>query len=113
MTVCTLSRGYKETIAQYLDDTADSLESLPFKLHDFGYRGASSVEVHFVLLVSAHLKVIILQSAAIGDAAHLVNFVGTDTIAGLRLCRKYYNCSMAGFSIPAAEHRFEAVYFQL
>lgn len=53
MTVCTLSRGYKETIARYLDETADSLESLPFKLHDFGYRGASSVEVHFVLANSS------------------------------------------------------------
>jgi len=45
MTVATLSRGYKETIAMYLYETADSLDSLKFKLHDFGYRGASSVEV--------------------------------------------------------------------
>jgi len=45
------------------------------------------------------------QSAGIGDCAHLVNFVGTDTIAGLMVARNYYNCDMAGFSIPAAEHR--------
>ncbi|XP_003380227.1 nicotinamide phosphoribosyltransferase [Trichinella spiralis] len=44
------------------------------------------------------------ESAAIGDAAHLVNFYGTDTVAGIRLCSKYYGCSMAGVSIPAAEH---------
>lgn len=86
-TVCTNSRYQKLIIANYLDETADSLDGLPFKLHDFGYRGSSSVE-----------------SAGIGDAAHLVNFVGTDTIAGLQLCRKYYRCPMAGFSIPAAEH---------
>ena len=45
------------------------------------------------------------QSAGIGGAAHLVNFSGTDTIAGLLTARKYYDCKMAGHSIPAAEHR--------
>jgi len=63
------------------------MDGLSIKLHDFGYRGSTSVE-----------------SAGIGDAAHLVNFSGTDTIAGLMLCRKYYGEEMAGFSIPAAEH---------
>ncbi|VDK42729.1 unnamed protein product [Anisakis simplex] len=87
MTVCTNSRAQKCILAKYLHETADSLDGLPFKLHDFGYRGVSSVE-----------------SASIGGAAHLVNFVGTDTIAGLQLCRKYYSSMMAGFSIPAAEH---------
>lgn len=45
MTVCTTSRAQKLLIAQYLDETSDTIEELPFKLHDFGYRGASSVEV--------------------------------------------------------------------
>ncbi|VDO39774.1 unnamed protein product [Onchocerca flexuosa] len=87
MTVCTNSRAQKLIIARYLHETADSIDGIHFKLHDFGYRGASSVE-----------------SASIGGAAHLVNFYGTDTIAGLQLCRKYYAAEMAGFSIPAAEH---------
>nr|CDP98329.1 Bm10484 [Brugia malayi] len=87
MTVCTNSRAQKLIIAHYLHETADSLDGIHFKLHDFGYRGASSVE-----------------SASIGGAAHLVNFYGTDTIAGLQLCKKYYGAEMAGFSIPAAEH---------
>uniref|UniRef100_A0AC35U871 Nicotinamide phosphoribosyltransferase n=1 Tax=Rhabditophanes sp. KR3021 TaxID=114890 RepID=A0AC35U871_9BILA len=87
MTVCTNSRAQKEIIAKYLMETGDSLDGLSFKLHDFGYRGATSVE-----------------SAAIGGSAHLVNFNGTDTIAGLQLLRKYYSMPMAGFSIPAAEH---------
>ena len=39
--------------------------------------------------------------------AHLVNFYGTDTIAGLMLAKHYYGCEMAGFSVPAAEHRYE------
>ncbi len=56
-------------------------------LHDFGYRGVSSEE-----------------SAGIGGAAHLTNFLGTDTLAAIRFCKKYYNEEMAGFSIPASEH---------
>ncbi|VBB31509.1 unnamed protein product, partial [Acanthocheilonema viteae] len=87
MTVCTNSRAQKLIIARYLHETADSIDGIHFKLHDFGYRGSSSVE-----------------SASIGGAAHLVNFYGTDTIAGLQLCKKYYAAEMAGFSIPAAEH---------
>ena len=87
MTVATNSRAQKEILAKYLYETADNLEGLPFKLHDFGFRGVSSVE-----------------SAGIGGAAHLVNFQGTDTIAGIMTARKYYGCEMAGFSIPAAEH---------
>ncbi|XP_076448009.1 nicotinamide phosphoribosyltransferase-like [Babylonia areolata] len=87
MTVATNSRAQKEIIAKYLNETADSLSRLPFKLHDFGFRGSTSVE-----------------SAGIGGAAHLVNFQGTDTIAGISTAKTYYGCSMAGFSIPAAEH---------
>jgi len=45
MTVATNSRYQKEIIAKYLNETADSMVGLPFKLHDFGFRGASSVEV--------------------------------------------------------------------
>jgi nicotinamide phosphoribosyltransferase len=88
MTVATLSREMKKIIARYLDETSDSLEGLPFKLHDFGFRGVSSVE-----------------SAAVGGSAHLVNFKGTDTLAALVLARDYYHAKeVAGRSIPASEH---------
>jgi nicotinamide phosphoribosyltransferase len=43
-------------------------------------------------------------TAAIGGLAHLVNFAGSDTISSVMAARRYYNESMAGFSIPAAEH---------
>lgn len=88
-TVATLSREIKKIIKSYLIKTSDSLESLPFKLHDFGYRGVSSEE-----------------SAALGGAAHLINFLGSDTIAGIRLLQYYYNCTtnMPGYSVNAAEH---------
>ncbi|HVE55631.1 MAG TPA: hypothetical protein VNB22_02310, partial [Pyrinomonadaceae bacterium] len=44
------------------------------------------------------------ETAAIGGAAHLVNFFGTDTMSALLIHREFYNTQMAGFSIPAAEH---------
>lgn len=86
-TVATLSGEMKRLLGEWMDRTAGHREGLAFKLHDFGFRGVSSPE-----------------SAGIGAAAHLLNFRGTDTIAGLLLAREYYGEPMAGFSIPAAEH---------
>lgn len=87
-TVATQSASAKAVIARYLQATSDrAAEELPFKLHDFGARGVSS-----------------LESAALGGMAHLVNFMGTDTVSALLAARRYYDCDMAAFSIPAAEH---------
>jgi nicotinamide phosphoribosyltransferase len=85
-TVATQSREIKKVITNFLEKTGDPA-LINFKLHDFGFRGVSSVE-----------------SAGIGGAAHLVNFQGTDTIAAVTLLRKYYSHNTPGFSIPAAEH---------
>jgi nicotinamide phosphoribosyltransferase len=35
---------------------------------------------------------------------HLVNFKGTDSFEAVEAAYEYYNCEMAGFSIPATEH---------
>lgn len=87
-TVATQSYSIKKIIKEALDKSSDNPEAeLPFKLHDFGSRGVSSQE-----------------SAMIGGAAHLVNFMGSDTIAGILCANEYYGSDMAGFSIPAAEH---------
>lgn len=88
MTVATNSREQKKILAAYLQETGDASEAnLNFKLHDFGFRGVSSVE-----------------SAALGGAAHLTQFLGSDTIAGITMARDYYGEPCAGFSIPASEH---------
>ncbi|TXH65694.1 MAG: nicotinate phosphoribosyltransferase [Lysobacteraceae bacterium] len=88
VTVATISWHAKQTIRQFLERTSDDpVGQLPFKLHDFGARGVSSAE-----------------SAALGGCAHLVNFMGTDTVSGLLAAKAYYHEPMAGFSIPAAEH---------
>jgi nicotinamide phosphoribosyltransferase len=84
--VATQSYTIKQVILDYLERTGDPT-TIDFKLHDFGARGVSS-----------------LESAGIGSAAHLVNFMGTDTITGVLFAREFYNAGIAGFSIPAAEH---------
>lgn len=85
-TVATQSYTIKQVILDYLERTGDP-STIDFKLHDFGARGVSSME-----------------SAGIGGAAHLVNFMGTDTITGILYAREYYSAGIAGFSIPAMEH---------
>lgn len=88
ITVATQSWHIKQIIKGYLEKTSDNpAAELPFKLHDFGSRGVSSSE-----------------SAAIGGAAHLINFMGSDTIQGVLHANRVYKAEMAGFSIPASEH---------
>ncbi|KAM9650871.1 nicotinamide phosphoribosyltransferase isoform 3-T3 [Trichechus inunguis] len=47
-----------------------------------------------------------IETAGIGASAHLVNFKGTDTVAGIALIKKYYGTKdpVPGYSVPAAEH---------
>ncbi|HZD96198.1 MAG TPA: nicotinate phosphoribosyltransferase [Candidatus Sulfotelmatobacter sp.] len=87
ITVATLSHAIRQIFLAALQRSGDP-SLIDFKLHDFGYRGVSSEE-----------------TAGIGAAAHLINFKGTDTVAGIRVLQRYYQSSgMEGFSIPAAEH---------
>jgi nicotinamide phosphoribosyltransferase len=87
-TVATISREAKKTIYRYLKETSDDPDGqIMFKLHDFGARGCTSSE-----------------QAMIGGTAHLVNFMGTDTVEALVAARRYYAENMAGYSVPAAEH---------
>ncbi len=92
ITVATLSREVKKIIKKYLLLTGTKLENIEpmiqFILNDFGFRGSSSVE-----------------SAGIGGASHLVNFMGSDNIEGSKLLKKYYGAKMMyGKSISATEH---------
>jgi nicotinamide phosphoribosyltransferase len=87
ITVGTLSNAIRRVFLNALQRSGDPT-LVDFKLHDFGYRGVSSEE-----------------TAGIGAAAHLINFKGSDTVAGVRLLQRYYQSTdMEGFSIPAAEH---------
>jgi nicotinamide phosphoribosyltransferase len=75
------------SLLNWYDHTGSDKSLIDFALHDLGFRGVSSVE-----------------TAGIGAAAHLINFKSTNTIPGLFVARNYYNCSMAGYSIPTADH---------
>jgi len=87
-TVATVSREIKRVIYKNLLETSDDPDGeIGFKLHDFGYRGVSSDE-----------------SAGLGGAAHLINFLGTDTVAGIVFAQDYYGADVCGYSIAASEH---------
>ena len=58
MTVATNSYHQKLIIGKYLNETADNMDGLPFKLHDFGFRGSTSVEVSLLLIF--YLQVFLL-----------------------------------------------------
>lgn len=87
-TVATISWHIREAIYEKLVETADDPDAeIPFKLHDFGSRGTTSLE----------------QSAFAGSG-HLVNFMGTDTTVAIMAAEIGYGIRMAGFSIFATEH---------
>ncbi|HEY9008451.1 MAG TPA: nicotinate phosphoribosyltransferase [Ohtaekwangia sp.] len=89
-TVATLSFEMKKIVEKYFELTSDddARSAINFVLNDFGFRGVSSVE-----------------SAGLGGSAHLVNFMGSDTVYASRVAQKYYNAKQVyGMSVPATEH---------
>lgn len=92
------SNDYKNyrTCKMYLNESADTLDLLPFMLHDFGGRGVSSEE-----------------TAQIGGAAHLVYFMGSDTISGVRAANWYYDSPMSAYSVAASEHSVQTAFGKL
>ena len=91
-TVGTTSWHIKQEILNYLEKSGDPA-GIDWKLHNFGSRGVSSE-----------------QSAAIGGSAHLMNFLGTDTIEGVTHNMEVYGGDVCGFSIPASEHSVSCSY---
>ena len=86
VTVATRSWHLRQTIRRFLKRPTTISRNCR-SLHDFGARGVSSAE-----------------SAAIGGAAHLVNFMGSDTVLGVLAANRFYREPMAAYSVPAAEH---------
>jgi len=89
-TIATMDYIVKNEIEAFYDLTGADKGLLPFALHDFGGRGVSSGE-----------------TAEIGGAAHLVNFMGSDTVEGILAANFYYKMFMAGFSVYATEHSIQ------
>lgn len=90
--VATASYKYRKLVNKVfekaVDGEADFLRD--FSVHDFGYRGDQTEE-----------------GAGISGAAHLLNFIGSDTVIAYSFLEDYYNVKdgetvMA--SVPASEH---------
>jgi nicotinamide phosphoribosyltransferase len=89
-TVATLSREVRKIVERSFEETADenAKAAIDFVLNDFGFRGVSSVE-----------------SAGLGGSAHLISFMGSDTVYASRFAQQYYGAKKVhGLSVPATEH---------
>lgn len=93
-TIASLDNAIKADIKRFYEISGAPTEGpdslLGFALHDFGGRGVTCAE-----------------QAEIGGAAHLVNFMGSDTVEGVLTANHYYNEPMAAFSVFATEHSIE------
>lgn len=89
VTTGTLSGATKYFLASKCVQAGGVKADSNFMLHDFGYRGCSSHE-----------------SAGFQGMAHLVNFLGTDTIEAMRVAHEFYNApyETLAFSVNATEH---------
>jgi nicotinamide phosphoribosyltransferase len=89
-TVATLSHEIRKMVESYFEQTADesAKAGIDFVLNDFGFRGVSSVE-----------------SGGLGGSAHLLSFMGSDTVYASAFAKKYYAAKKTyGMSVPATEH---------
>jgi nicotinic acid phosphoribosyltransferase len=96
ITIASLSQHIKKMIYKFLVETGTP-EDIVWKLHNFGLRGTSSME-----------------SAEIGDAAHLVNFFGSDVVRTIDFINEFYSNGIFDddgdptycpcFSVVATEH---------
>lgn len=98
ITLATLFREFKKVFNKYADLTSETRDMVPFQGHLFAMRGMSS-----------------LQSNISTGMAHLLSFVGTDTIPSLVGAEYYYNANieeeLLGVSVAASEHSQETAYF--
>ncbi len=91
--VATLSRYTRDLIEKAFrisvdDDDPNREKCLNSRLHDFGFRGCTSVE-----------------QSVIGGCAHLLSFNGSDTMSACYYAQTVLNGGKpVGFSIPATEH---------
>lgn len=92
ITVATRSYTMKKKIKPYFDLTSDS-GNMDFGLLDFGARGCTSYE-----------------SNQIAGAAHLINFIGSDSMAAIDYVKQMYGGKIEGYSVPATEHSIMCAY---
>jgi nicotinamide phosphoribosyltransferase len=95
-TVASYSKKLQRLCKRFADETCDNDGHLPFQVHDFGYRGVSSEE-----------------TARLSGSAHLINFLGSDTVPARNFIKKTYGCAEpVMLSVPATEHSVMCAYGQ-
>jgi nicotinamide phosphoribosyltransferase len=88
-TTATTAHQYRKLLDSYADKTGSSKEFVLWQGHDFSFRGLSGV-----------------HDAAASGSAHLLSFLGTDTIPAMDYVEDYYRGkeTFVGGSVPASEH---------
>lgn len=89
-TSATTAAEMRRLLEFYANFTGSPQEFIDFQSHDFSFRGMCGPD-----------------AAALSGAAHLLYFVGTDTIPALDLVEHYYPVEegyLVGCSVPATEH---------
>ncbi len=90
ITAATTAYEYRRLLARYCAETGGIEAMLPFQGHDFSARGMSGV-----------------YDFTTCGAAHLVSFMGTDSISSIDYVEDYYPVdegTFIGGSVPATEH---------
>ena len=90
-TSATTAFEFRRVFTKYAKITGAPLDFVQFQGHDFSMRGMSGI-----------------ADAASSGAAHLLSFVGTDTVPAIDFLEQYYGADsdkeMVGVSVPATEH---------
>jgi nicotinamide phosphoribosyltransferase len=90
-TSATTAFRYRRVFEDYAGQTGASRDFVRFQGHDFSFRGLPGAE-----------------AAMISGAAHLLSFLGTDTIPAIDFLEHYYGADsdreVVGLSVPATEH---------
>lgn len=88
ITMATNSYEYKRILTHYNELTAESIDFMPWQVHDFSARGMGNSD-----------------EWASNSIAHLTCFSGTDTVQAILGAQQYYGAELTcGGSVPATEH---------
>jgi nicotinamide phosphoribosyltransferase len=96
-TSATIAYTYRQLLDEYALKTVGNTDGVQFQGHDFSMRGMGAFE-----------------ASVNSGMAHLLSFVGTDTIPAINALEEYYNANieteLVGTSIPATEHSVMCAY---
>ena len=88
-TSATQAKRYRDLLDAWADKTGGAKAGVDFQLHDFSFRGLSSI-----------------QSAASSGAGHLIYFLGSDSLPSKDFIKNHYGPAHEPvlLSVPATEH---------